>query len=68
MIQNVLFQGVPAPGDASLSLTVSDLAHGETRLRSPSWVVGALATAPEIVRDAPDGHATATLNPATHRA
>lgn len=46
MKQNVLFQGVPAPGNEKPWLTVVDLAWGEAGapgLVPHSWVVGSLA-------------------------
>lgn len=59
LIQNVLFQGIPAPGDGSPRLTVADLAPEEASAQT--WfptldvLVGVLATAPEMVRASLDG-------------
>lgn len=69
MKQNVLFQGVPTPGNESPWLTVVGLAWGEAGtlgLVAPSWVVGAPALALEVIRAS--AGATAALSPATHRA
>ena len=67
MKQNVLFQGMPAPGNEKPWLTVVDLAWGEAGAPGfvpHSWVVGGSGL--EVIRV--PIYAPAALNPATQSA